>query len=214
MRLKQFRSAALDHGLDVYGIVHPDKDDFSQAASLVLLGPSAPFWRVFCASDIYQDGLPDPIDRWSTKVISAIAEDLGATPIFPFGGPPHAPFMKWAKQSGRAWHSPVSMLVHEMTGLMVSYRGALAFSKRLDILAQSYENPCDICADKPCLTACPIDAIDEAGYNVIACHEYLETDAGSECLNNGCLVRRTCPASVPQPAEQSTLHMRAFRGDK
>ncbi len=212
MRLKPIRAAALDHGLEIYGIVHPDVDDYSKAASLALLGPSAQFWTVFSASDIYQDGLPDPIDRWSTRAVSAIAEELDAKPIFPFGGPPYAPFMKWALQSGRAWHSPVSMLVHEMTGLMVSYRGALAFSERLDIAARCYENPCDTCADKPCQTACPIDAIDEAGYNVIACHEYLETGAGSDCLDNGCQVRRACPASVPQRAEQAALHMRAFQG--
>ena len=216
MRLKQIRAAALDHGLDVYGALHPDADDFSQAASLVLLGPSAQFWAVFCATDIYQDGLPDPIDRWSTKVISAIAKDLDAKPIFPFGGPPYAPFLQWARASNRAWNSPVGMLVHERTGLMVSYRGALAFSEPINLPTQTYQNPCDTCADQPCETACPVDAISADGYDVAACHAYLDTDAGKDCLTRGCLVRRACPASAgaQRMAEQSAHHMQHFRGNK
>ena len=216
MRLKQIRATALDHGLDVYGAFHPSADDFSQAASLVLLGPSAQFWTVFCASDIYQDGLPDPVDRWSTKVISAIATDLDAKPIFPFGGPPYAPFLDWARASGRAWNSPVGMLVHELTGLMVSYRGALAFTKPLDLPDQTFHNPCNTCDDKPCLSACPVDALAAGGYDVPKCHAYMDTDAGITCLNKGCLVRRACPASIgaTRQIEQSALHMRAFRGNK
>ncbi len=216
MRLKQIRAAALDHGLDVYGAFHPNADDFSSAASLVLLGPSAQFWTVFSASDIYQDSLPDPIDRWSTKIISTIAIDLDARPIFPFGGPPYAPFFSWAKASGRAWDSPVGMLVHDLTGLMVSYRGVLAFDDRLNLPTQTFEKPCNTCSDKPCLTACPVDALAPDGYDVPKCHAYMDTNAGNTCLTKGCLVRRACPASVGAnrvPA-QSALHMAAFRGNK
>jgi len=215
MRLKQIRAAALDNGLDVYGAFHPDMDDFSQAASLVLLGPAADFWRVFTASDIYQDNRPDPIDRWSENVISKIAQALGARPIFPFGGPPYAPFLQWARASGQAWNSPVGMLVHNRTGLMVSYRGALAFDKKLTLPNQAFHNPCETCTTKPCLSACPVGALSDAGaYDVPACYSYMDSDAGKTCLTEGCLVRRACPASVGagRLAEQSALHMRAFRG--
>ena len=215
MRLKQIRSTVLDHGLEIYGTFHPDADDFSRAATLVLLGPNYNFWDVITASDIYQDCKSDPVDRWSTKVITAIAQNLGAKPIFPFGGPPYAPFLSWAKASGRAWDSPVGMLVHDLTGLMVSYRGALAFDDRLDLPARVFDNPCDTCDDKPCLTACPVDALNSSGYDVPKCHAYLDTNSGATCLTQGCLVRRACPVSVGanRLAEQSALHMRAFRGE-
>jgi len=215
MRLKQIRATALDYGLDVYGAFHPPAGDYSHAASLVLLGPAADFWTVFTASPIYQDAQPDPIDRWSKKVITAIANHLGARPMFPFGGPPYAPFINWAKASGRAWDSPVGMLVHDLTGLMVSYRGALAFDAPLTLPAQTYQNPCESCATKPCLTACPVGALSgNHAYNVPACHAYMDTDAGNTCLTQGCLVRKACPASIGahRVAEQSALHMRAFRG--
>ena len=216
MRLKQIRSAVLDHGLDVYGAFHPDADDFSQSSTLVLLGPTYNFWDIITASDIYRDGKSDPIDRWSTKTITAIAQNLGARPIFPFGGPPYAPFLNWAKASGQAWDSPVGMLVHNLTGLMVSYRGALAFDGRLELPTLTFDNPCDTCDDKPCLTACPVDALNSNGYDVPKCHAYMDTNAGATCLTQGCLVRRACPASVGanRLAEQSALHMRSFRGDK
>lgn len=213
MRLKQIRGTVLDHGLDVYGAFHPDADDMSRAGTLILLGPTANFWDVFTASEIYRDDLSDPIDRWSTQVITGIADDLGAKPIFPFGGPPYAPFLDWAKASGRAWNSPVGMLVHDLTGLMVSYRGALAFKERLNLPVQAHEKPCDICDTKPCLTACPVDALAPSGYDVPKCHAHMGSDAGSDCLSGGCLVRRSCPASVGanRTTEQSALHMRAFR---
>ncbi len=215
MRLKQIRAAALDNGLDVYGAFHPDTDDFSQAASLVLLGPAADFWSVFTASDIYNDDQPDPVDRWSADVIPRIAQSLGARPIFPFGGPPYAPFLSWAKTSGRAWDAPVGMLVHDLTGLMVSYRGALAFDTKLTLPEQTFQNPCETCTTKPCLTACPVGALSsERSYDVPACYDYIDTDAGNTCLTQGCLVRRACPASTGagRLTEQSALHMRAFRG--
>jgi hypothetical protein len=215
MRLKQIRAAALDNGLDVYGAFHLDTDDFSQAASLVMLGPAANFWSVFTASDIYNDDQPDPVDRWSADVIPRIAQSLGARPIFPFGGPPYAPFLSWAKTSGRAWDAPVGMLVHDLTGLMVSYRGALAFNTKLTLPEQTFQNPCETCTTKPCLTACPVGALSsERSYDVPACYDYIDTDAGNTCLTQGCLVRRACPASTGagRLTEQSALHMRAFRG--
>jgi epoxyqueuosine reductase len=217
MRLKQIRAAVLNNGLDVYGAFHACTDDFSQAASLVLLGPAVDFWSVFTASDIYKDDQPDPVDRWSADVIPKIAQSLGARPIFPFGGPPYAPFLSWAKASGRAWNSPVGMLVHDLTGLMVSYRGALAFDTKLTLPAQTFQNPCEICTTKPCLTACPVGALsNKHAYDVPTCHAYMDTDAGNTCLMQGCLVRRACPASAGtgRVAEQSALHMRAFRGNK
>ena len=213
MKMKQIQSTILDHGLDIYGAFHPDTDDMSLAGTLVLLGPSANFWDVFSTSEIYQDEQPDPIDRWSLKVISKIADDLHAKAIFPFGGPPYAPFMNWAKASGQAWSSPVGMLVHSQMGLMVSYRGVLAFDNVIELSERTYENPCSTCGDQPCLSACPVDALTATGYDIQKCNTYMGTDAGKDCLTQGCLVRRSCPASVGanRLAAQSELHMRAFR---
>jgi len=180
--------------------------------TLLLLGPREPgFWGVFTASDEYRDGQPDPLDRWSSRVIGGLANSLNAKPFFPFGGPPWEPFLQWALDSGRAHVSPVGLLVHDTAGLMVSFRGALGFVERLD-LPEAPPNPCDSCEKRPCLTACPVDALSPAGYDVAACKTDLDRKE-NDCMSKGCAVRRVCPVSVGyrRLEEQSAFHMRAFK---
>ena len=127
---------ARPHALAVMGAFHPDPEDGAPegTGTLVLLGPDGPaFWPVLTSSPEWQDGGPDPVDRWSRRVIGRLACDLGAKARFPFGGPPYQPFIRWAKRSGRAWDSPVTILVHDTAGLLVSYRGAIALPERLDL---------------------------------------------------------------------------------
>ena len=160
--------------------------------TIVLLSPDEPaFWEHFRASAEAGDGAPDPLDRWSARVIGRIATALGAEPLFPFSGPPWHPFTGWARDSERAWASPVGLLVHDVAGLFVSYRGALAVPGDLtdDPVPGS---PCPTCA-QPCLTSCPVDAFAGGQYDVPRCKAYLDTEAGRTCRSGGCLVRRACP---------------------
>lgn len=198
--------------LDVVGAFHPG-DDEDLGKTLVLLGPKEPvFWPHFAASEEYRDAAPDPLDRWSCRVIGTLANELGAAPHFPFGGPPYKPFLRWAVQSGRAWSSPAGLLVHDTAGMMISFRGALALTVRL-VLPDASAQPCLTCPDKPCLTACPVDALSEtAGYDVPACKSWLK--AGAACMTRGCAARRACPLSkrFPRLDAQSAFHMSAFLG--
>ncbi|WP_432621597.1 ferredoxin [Albidovulum sp.] len=215
MTLAGIAAAALPHRLGVFGAFHLSPEDGLPEAyrTLVLLGPEEPgFWPHLTAQPEWQDGRPDPIDRWSRRVIGRIACDLGGKAHFPFGGPPYRPFYQWALKSGRAWASPVTLLVHDRAGLMVSYRGAIALRERLDLPAPPAASPCDTCDGKPCLTACPPGALGATGYDVPACNAFLDTPAGADCLSSGCAVRRACPVSraygrLPQ---QSAYHMRLF----
>lgn len=196
--------------LDVLGGLHPAAED-GYGATVLLLGPKEPgFWPVFTASPEYQDGAPDPMDRWSTRVISAIAAELGAVARFPFGGPPYHPFIAWAMRSGQAWQSPAGPLVHARAGMMVSYRGALVFEAKI-ALPDAAPCPCDTCAGQPCLSACPVGALSaDTGYDLAACHGFLDT--GPDCMSQGCAARRACPVSqgYARLPEQSAFHMRSF----
>lgn len=201
------------HYLAVMGGFHPGPEDGAPQGTqtLLMVGPAEPgFWAHLTAQPEWLDGAPDPVDRWSRRVIGRLACDLGAKAVFPFGGPPYAPFQRWAKATGRAWESPVRLLVHDVAGLMVSYRGALALKQRLD-LPPGGARPCDTCA-APCLTACPAGALTGAGYDVPACHAFLDRPQGQNCLTGGCHVRRACPLSQTygRVAEQSAYHMRQF----
>lgn len=201
------------HHLAVMGGFYPAPEDGAPQGTqtLLLVGPAEPgFWAHLTAQPEWLDGAPDPVDRWSRRVIGRLACALGAKAVFPFGGPPYAPFQRWAKATGRAWESPVRLLVHDVAGLMVSYRGALALKEGLD-LPPGGARPCDTCA-APCLIACPAGALTGAGYDVPACHAFLDQPQGQDCLSGGCHVRRACPLSQSygRVAEQSAYHMRQF----
>ena len=214
MSLSDIRATIQPHALDIFGAFHPGDADNAPpgTGTLILLGPQEPgFWPHFTAQPEYLDGQPNPIDRWSTRVITDLAETLNAAALFPFGGPPYQPFISWAMRSGRAWQSPAGPLVHDVAGMMVSYRGALALPARLD-LPELPASPCETCTEKPCLTTCPVGALGPQGYDTQACHAYLDTAEGVDCMQQGCAARRACPLSqnYARHPDQSAFHMRAF----
>lgn len=212
--LERIEARVRPEGLTVRGAfaAAPGDDLPPGARSVVLLGPDEPgFWDIFSAAPEYSDGAPDPMNRWSERVLGRIAADLGAVPLFPFGGPPWRPFLGWALRSGRAWSSPVGLLVHARAGLMVSYRGALALPQEVAVPPPAAA-PCAGCADRPCTTACPVGALGPGGYDVPACKRFLDSAAGQDCRTRGCAVRRACPVSAafPRAPAQAAFHMEAF----
>ncbi|WP_425427745.1 ferredoxin [Albidovulum inexpectatum] len=212
--LASLAARAAHHALEVFGAFNPGPDDdLPDIGTLVLLGPREPgFWAHLKAQPEWLDGQPDPIDRWSARALRELAEPLEARIFLPFGGPPRHPFYRWALRSGRAWASPVQLLVHDRAGLMVSYRGALGLREKLELPAPSCAHPCAACPDKPCLTACPVGALNDHGYDLSECHALLDQPAGEGCMNLGCATRRACPLSAAygRLPEQSAYHMRLF----
>ena len=211
MTYDRIAALAASHHLAILGAFACDDDlDFpSGTRTLLMLGPLEPgYWAHIKAQPEWGD--PDPVDRWSRRVIGGLADDLGGTALFPFGGPPYNPFYQWALRTGRVWGSPVRLLVQAEQGLMVSFRGALALRVRVD-LPEPLPRPCDTC-EQPCLTACPAGVLDENGYDVPGCHGFLDQPAGAECMNFGCAVRRACPLSqaYARLREHSAYHMGIF----
>ena len=102
---------------------------------------------------------------------------------------------------------------HPEYGTWHAYRGALAFGEKLELPeAPAFANPCKSCAEKPCLSACPVKAFDGKGYDVAACADHVRSPDGRACLEMGCLARHACPvgreyAYLPDHAK---FHMDAF----
>mgnify|MGYP000117167844 CR=1 FL=1 len=203
-------------GLEIQGSLHPRQSPVATltGGTLILLGTAGAFWPAFTGSAEYHDGGPDPVDRWSLRVVGSLALRFVATPYFPFGGPPYAPFINWALASGRAFTSPSQMLVHDQVGLMISFRGALHFDEEFDIpLPLLAKSPCETCIQKPCLTICPASAFTEGKpYQLQACHQHLDSAQGTNCMAQGCMARRACPLSLGANRDfsQSSHHMRYF----
>lgn len=198
----EIAGAIAPHGLMVMG----------HAGHRVLIGTDAGWWEVFTHSAEYHDALPNPIDRWSKRILGALADEIGAQAVFPSDGPPYAPFIAWALATGRFWQSPTGMMVHDTAGLMISIRGALELPQPYaDVPAAP--SPCDACATRPCVSACPVGALRaDAAYDVPACKAFLDTPAGERCKTQGCEVRRACPVSrrFDRKSAQSAFHMKAF----
>lgn len=207
--LKDITDALAPHHLCSLGLLQQEDD------TIVLIGPLEPgFWDHVCAAPEFHDTNPDPLDRWSKRVICDVAARLNAAAIFPSDGPPYPPFMSWALASGRAWSSPVGMLVHDTAGLLVSYRGALRLPGHIAPVSETRSAPCTTCA-RPCLTACPVSALEPSGYDVAACKAHIRTCDSASCQTAGCAARRACPISqqYARAPQQSAFHMRAFLRD-
>ncbi|MEM9062938.1 MAG: ferredoxin [Pseudomonadota bacterium] len=182
------------------------------ARVLCLLGPDGPaMWQVFRESPEHLDGGAHPLDRWSHRVIEALAGTMGATALFPFGGPPWQPFQRWAARGEGAVQSPVGLQVTGRRGLWASYRGALAFFEDFDIPEPEDSQPCLDCP-APCLSACPIGAFADGRYDVASCVDFTDHAAGTAC-RSGCRARVSCPhgTGLNLPEAQREFHMTAFR---
>ncbi len=206
MTLDEVERAVGAAGLTVLGAASEGED------TIVLLGLSREGWDVFAAAPEYRDGGANPLDRWSQRVVGALGESLNAEALFPFGGPPYQPFMRWAAASGLMWPSPLGMSIHRDHGLWMSFRGALGFAALEGTAPATASQPCDTCVSQPCLKACPVDAFDGENYDVTRCAAHVGSPEGAACRERGCLARRACWVGqdfVPEP-NRASFHMRAF----
>jgi hypothetical protein len=62
------------------------------------------------------------------------------------------------------------------------------------------------------LSACPVSAFTEQGYDVPACVGHIGSPAGGYCMGGGCLARRGLPVGPTHgySAAQARFHMAAF----
>lgn len=200
-------------GLSTRGAFHAGETDSipSNMTTVVLLGNKGPdMWQAFSAA---MPDTNDPLDTWTKNILAGIAEKFDATVLYPFDGPPHHPFQRWAMRGDDVSPSPIGPLIHPVYGMWHAYRAAFLFKDRLDIPEiRRTPSPCLSCDDKPCLNTCPVSAFLPGHYDVAACREHIAGEEGRPCLENACMARRACPvgrAYMYEPA-QATFHTRHF----
>jgi ferredoxin len=220
--LSELAEAFERHGIHIRGVVNfgpgegPLLDDGSLAASVVLLGNvGGSIWPAFAEWRKTYSG-HEPLDTWSKALIRPLAVELDATAYFP-SDPPWQPFQQWAIKAERLKPSPLGILIHPEFGLWHGYRGALGFPFAIETSRPDADHPCGSCADKPCMSACPVDAIGLSGglsgFDIGACRGYLARDAGKvTCMVSGCAARNACPvgARYRYPPAQLEFHMKAL----
>lgn len=206
------------HGILIRGVVNfgtgegPLLGDGALAQAVVLLGNvGGSIWPSFTEWRKRHDG-PDPLDTWSKSLIRPLAEQLRAAAYFP-SDPPWQPFQQWAMKAEGLRSSPLGILIHPQFGLWHGYRGALGFPYSIEISPDEAEHPCESCAEKPCLSACPVNAVGLSGFDIPRCHAYLASDAGKAvCMISGCAARNSCPVGLQYryPPGQLRFHMEAL----
>lgn len=180
------------------------------ARFVVVIGNAGPdMFRRFARE---RDPARHRMDDWTREVVGNLAGDLDATAVFPFDTPA-PPFLTWARRARAGHISPLGLNIHPTYGLWHAYRAALLFPVQFDLPPMSAgTHPCQSCAGKPCLSACPVGAFTGSAYNVNDCAAHLARPEGQACMDGGCLARRACPvgqAFTYAPA-QAQFHMRAF----
>jgi ferredoxin len=205
-------AAALSaHGLILRGGFHPaaEEEGFEGARTALLVGNAGrAMWEAFAP---HIDGAPNPLDRWTKRVVDAVAGEFGARAVYPFDRP-HRPFQRWAMRAEPVHPSPLGILIHPQYGLWHAYRAALLFAERLELPPRpEVPSPCASCAAKPCLAACPVGAFTGDAYDVPACAAHIATPE-ADCLAVGCHARNACPVGADWRYRQAEtrFHMAAF----
>jgi hypothetical protein len=177
---------------------------------VILIGNAGP--QMFVRFQREQGSAPGTLDVWCRSVIGALAERLDARAVYPFDRPA-PPFLTWAKRTGAIHQSPLGLGIHADYGLWHAYRAALMFPVAFDMPISRSRSPCDACADKPCLSACPVGAFTGSSYDIERCVDHIASADGKDCMAGGCLARRACPVGrvFHYRSAQSRFHMEAFR---
>jgi ferredoxin len=216
-RLDKIRAALSPHGIFLRGVLNFDGDGpemaGGRAQTVILLGNvGGSIWPAFSHWRAGHPGSPDPLDAWSVEVVRPVAEALGGTAWFP-SERPWQPFQQWAMRAEGLKPSPLGILVHPDYGLWHGYRGAIGFLERIAHSGPDVRpHPCDHCAGKPCLAACPAGAVAVDRFDVAACRTYLAGEGEGTCMQSGCIARNACPTGAGHryPPEQLRFHMNAL----
>ncbi|MGI9353933.1 MAG: ferredoxin [Rhizobiaceae bacterium] len=178
-------------------------------AALLLGNIGGSLWPAFSTSGFPNDGVPDPMNRWTQNICDQVAAELKAEVRYPFAKPVW-PFQRYAMAATGMQPSPLGILIHPEYGLWVALRAAMVFEEPIEIsLPPERQRPCNNCKDKPCLSTCPVSAFSTNGYAVDQCRAHLASGDGSACLDGGCLARRACPVGRIYAYEsgQQRFHM-------
>ena len=187
----------------------------------LLIGNAGPaMWEIYSGSPEFFNQSSNPMDQWTYRVLSELACEYDACAIFPFEKP-YWPFQKFARRAGHTHTSPLGMLIHSQYGLWHAFRGVLVwdqdheFASHINTVVSSPQNvihPCDQCADRPCLSACPVKAFDGVTLDRDVCYGHLRSDNKPDCMTEGCRARDACPVGTEHRYcdEQIEFHMKAY----
>jgi hypothetical protein len=189
-----FDCAALPE--DIVGVMETAGVPLADYKRLLLLGHGGRrFWG---ALNDFGWHTADPVDHFSTHLSQTFLRDY-------LGNPPHlrlyplteymVPLQQLGELAGWCRPSPLGLGISPIYGLWFAYRAAFLVDADLPLTAfVPAISPCDTCADKPCITACPPGAVRLVeGFDVFTCSHF-RLEEHSPC-HDRCLARLACPVA-------------------
>ena len=166
--------------------------DLGQYRQLILLGHGGrTMWQQLQQSDIQSD---NPVDDYSIQCVQQFFAHEQPQQQYKIVYP--GDYRIGLQQLGdlAGWHhpSPFWVGVNHHWGSWYAYRIVVLADSDFHITptVQS-QSPCETCADKPCISICPAEAVSEKYFDVKQCSSYrLQND--SNCSHQ-CLSRLRCP---------------------
>ena len=173
---------------------------------LVLIGHGGRgFWKAV-ESSLVDGQASDPMDAFSVKAVEAFlaerAPGLRYRVLYP--GSSLLPLQRLGELVG--WHheSPFKLGVNSVWGSWFAYRVVLLtdadWTPSQPLAADS---PCLSCEQKPCVSACPAEAMSGEDFNLAHCINFRQSSA-SPCQQR-CLARLSCPVGAEHRYEDDQL---------
>lgn len=152
----------------------------------------------------------DPIDRFSIEQLSNFMARIGVSDYeFLYPG---ADIDLLAVGERLGWYhiSPLGIGINPVYGTWFAFRGVIAASTRFaESERVETESPCISCDEKPCVSACPVGAVQRDGAFLLdRCIEE-RSRRDSDCAYQ-CLARLACPVGSEHrySSEQVNYHYR------
>ena len=109
-------------------------------------------------------------------------------------------FRPLAEQAGLGTASPLGLLIHPQYGLWLSLRAVLLTTERVPFTSVLQDSPCTSCTRKPCIAACPAQAVHPQKWSI---HKCLQYHKDSHDCHDLCHSRLRCP--VGKTHQHTTL---------
>lgn len=154
-----------------------------QAKTILVIGNGGGgFWqgfRAYCAQHpSYRQERTHPLDDYTVEIVEATLTPLLQTTgasyryVYPFRfWTEPVSFMHLARAAGLAGPSLLGVTIHPVYGPWMALRAAVLLELELALPPQAAGfDPCPTCVERPCISACPANAISEKkGWDIPEC---------------------------------------------
>jgi len=174
-------------------------------AQLILIGNAGPaLGRAALAAAMDPT---HPIDAFSVDVVSQWLDTVPGGAIRSVRYPGETPVGLQALGALAGWHHPSPFMVgiQPRWGTWFAYRVAVLANTALTATPPlQTRSPCDSCAQRPCVRACPAKAMAQGAFSLDACLRWRRSP-GSSCEQT-CVARLACPVGAEHRYDNAQIH--------